>query len=290
MDRDEITVEFAELNNTTSIIKEKPSKTKKERKCSSKANKTKKDADKTEQDKDEVKIAESNNTGVCEDTTQDKVGVNETLLGKAIKNQGKFFAEQNEKISYAIKHPYIKRDTVFTEAEKKLYRLMKAELNSKLVCIHKAISIFPKVRVADIIDVDPVLRDNKTYLYKITNKHIDYIICDESSLDIICAVELDDSYHYKDKAIERDTFINDTFRGCGIQLFRVDVPIKNIRSTDISNILDYVLDYFSPTCPRCGSLMTQNKSTRRYNFGHRFYGCNNWKPDGSGCNYSIDID
>jgi sigma54-dependent transcription regulator len=103
-------------------------------------------------------------------------------------------------------------------------------------------------------------------------------------------VELDDQYHYRDDRIARDVFVDDLFRDCSIQLFRIDIPIKRIRPEDIGHVLDYVLEYFTPVCKECGGFMSYKKSTRSYNYGHRFYGCNNWIPGGDGCNFTIDID
>ena len=129
--------------------------------------------------------------------------VPDTLLGIAISNQGKFYAEQSNKLKQAIKHPYIRKDNILTEAERKLYHLIYKELNAKLSCIDKSVVVFPKVRLADIVEVDSSLKSKKEYVYKITSKHIDYLICDSVYTDIICAVELDDHYHYRDDRIAR---------------------------------------------------------------------------------------
>lgn len=214
----------------------------------------------------------------------------DSVLQVAINNKGKYFLEKNKELAYAINHPYYLKSNVLTKAECKLFEIMLSEINKRLACINKSIYIFPKVRIADFIEVQDALKFNREYFYKIAQKHIDYLIFDSSTFNLICAVELDDSYHYRADKIERDNFVNETLRGCGLTLFRVDEPIKNVTGLTISNIVDYILDYYTPVCKKCGAPMISRKSKRNSNYGHRFYGCTNWKSNGSGCDYTLDID
>ena len=93
-----------------------------------------------------------------------------------------------------------------------------------------------------------------------------------------------------DSKIARDKFVDETLRYCGVQLFRVGQAIDTVTDSTISNIVDYVISSYCPVCPVCQGIMEFKKSGRRSNYGHRFFGCKNWKPNGEGCNCSIDID
>ncbi len=218
-------------------------------------------------------------TNECSNTSQ---------LQTAVKNASSDIMKMNKELAYAREHPYFARDRLMTRAEEKLYRLMLKSINSRLKCINKAVVIFPKIRLADIIDTHRSL--DKSYLYKIAYKHIDYTICDSESLDVIATVELDDDYHNMGSKIARDKFVDETLRYCGVQLFRVGQAIDTVTDRTISNIVDYVISSYCPICPVCQGIMEFKKSGRRSNYGHRFFGCKNWKPNGDGCNCSIDID
>ena len=187
-------------------------------------------------------------------------------------------------------YPYIMKDNLMTSAERTLFRLVDSSINSKLAAISKRVLLFPKVRIADFIDIKPEFNGNKKLLYKIAYKHVDYLVCDSITFNILCAIELDDFYHTKSDKVSRDSFVNDLMNKCKIPLFRVNTPIRDISESDISPVIDYLLDYYAPLCPKCGKLMVAKRSSRKANFGHRFYGCSGWRPDGSGCNFSLDID
>lgn len=185
---------------------------------------------------------------------------------------------------------YYRVKSILTDAESVLYRLMLREFNSKLNCINKSVVIFSKVRIADIINVNKDVKNHKKLFYDLAYKHIDFVICDAETLDIVCAVELDDVYHNREDRQKRDILVNRAFSESGIRLFRIGELIRLVDSESISNVTDYILDYFKPTCEKCGMMMEPKRSNRRSNFGHRFYGCTGWRPGGYGCRHTIDID
>lgn len=245
--------------------------------------------------KKKPKKVENELTNKVEDTTSNNEVISiprdktSSQLQVAINNKGKVFAEKNEELKYAEKHPYILKEEILTRAEASLFFIMNKTFNSLLACIGKGIVIFPKIRLADIIEVSTPLKSRKELLYRIAYKHIDYLICDRDTLGLVCAVELDDFYHTRSDKIARDNFVDSTLRDCGVQIFRVNIPIKDVTPNSLDNISDYILDYYSPICPKCGKLMMSMKSRRSKSYGHRFYGCSGWRPDGSGCNFSINI-
>jgi hypothetical protein len=129
----------------------------------------------------------------------------------------------------ASSHPYTAKDHLFTAAER-----------SFLGVLDKAIGdnarVFGQVRIADILSVRKGLSksDRQTAQNKINSKHIDYIVCDSSTLRILCAIELNDKSHEKKKRIERDQFVESAFKAAGIPLLwikaRKGYSIEAIRS------------------------------------------------------------
>lgn len=173
--------------------------------------------------------------------------------------------------------PYKKND-VLTDAEKQLYHFM---LNN--LCQINKIVIFPKVRLADIITLDETVSTNKNYLWKITNKHVDYLICDAHTLDIICVVELDDYTHLSQTAIERDQFVMQALQTCGIPTYRVRSAISVVTKSDLELIDDHLNTIYAPKCPDCHNIMLPKKNRRN---GLRFFAC----IDNINCRKTIPID
>ena len=186
-----------------------------------------------------------------------------------------------ELASKNLEFPYIKREFM-TNAEKQLYHFMRENLYLK-----EKITIFSKVRLGDIMDVDTrLVKPNDKAFYNIACKHVDFLIVDKYTLDIICVVELDDYTHDNDKAKERDAFVYHALQEVGIELVRIKTPIKDISKDDLIYTENIIATKYSPKCPICGGEMIVRTSRKSYNRGHRFYGC----AKNFGCCGTIDID
>ena len=190
--------------------------------------------------------------------------------------------KEKQRIAQADKEfPYIRRD-LLTNAEFVFYRFMKDNL-----CQSNKIEIFPKVRLADLADVDSKLTTDNKYLWKITNKHVDFVICRADTLKIICVVELDDYMHDRPEVQEKDMFIMQVLYEVGIRTVRVRNRVAKLNLNDIALIDDYINTELAPKCPYCGSQMVPKKCMQGPNRGHRFYGCTNYVDN---CRVTINID
>lgn len=121
---------------------------------------------------------------------------------------------------YAAKH-------LLTKREYKFYLLLRqeADRNHCLIC--------PKVGLKDLL----VVTDQKEYMkyfHKISQKHVDFVICDRD-LRVLFVLELDDSSHDSKKSRDRDHFKNRAFAAAGI-------PLKRIRNFDERSIRDLFQD------------------------------------------------
>jgi hypothetical protein len=81
------------------------------------------------------------------------------------------------------------------------------------------------VRLADIIKVRPKTRKFQTWNNRIQGKHLDFVLCDEETLDIKLAIELEDQSQAADRG-RRDRFVNTALAAAGVQLLRVRVQDK----------------------------------------------------------------
>lgn len=184
--------------------------------------------------------------------------------------------EAKELSNINIEFPY-RRTKLLTDAELQLFHFMENNL-----CQVDRIVILAKVRLADVAEVDTRVTLNKDFLWKITNKHVDFLICDRNTLDVICAVELDDYTHETQEAKEKDLFIMQVLDSVGIKTVRIRTKIRAIEKRDLVLVDDYINRKLAPKCPYCGKQMYPKESRT----GHRFYAC----EDFINCRRTIDID
>ena len=108
--------------------------------------------------------------------------------------------------------PY-KKKYLLTRTEYIFFKILKP------ACDNADIMICPKVRLEDLAEVT-----DKANLYKwrgyIKSRHVDFILTD-NKLNVLAAIELDDSSHNSKKVQNTDTFKNNFFKKIGIPLFRI---------------------------------------------------------------------
>ncbi len=120
--------------------------------------------------------------------------------------------------------PY-KSKYLLTNTEYTFYKILKPIMD-KHDCL-----ICPKVGLKDIVNIT----DKENYMKwfsKISQKHIDFLICNKD-LKPLFALELDDNSHEKEKAKNNDDFKNNLFTKIGLPLKR----IKTNNYNDLENIL-----------------------------------------------------
>lgn len=84
-----------------------------------------------------------------------------------------------------------------------------------------------KPRMADFLD-----HQNKSVAFnKISQKHVDFLVCLPGDWMPMLGIELDDDSHSKTEVKKRDMFVNAVFAQVGIQLLRIHVAeLENITS------------------------------------------------------------
>lgn len=112
---------------------------------------------------------------------------------------------------------------ILTSSEYKFYLALKSitDLQSYIIC--------PKIGLKDLFVVNTEVRDYKRYWSKISQKHLDFLVCD-SSLHPLFAIELDDKSHSREDVKMRDQFKDALFHSAGLPLYRV--PCANAYSDE----------------------------------------------------------
>lgn len=178
---------------------------------------------------------------------------------------------------------YKRKQSVLTQAELVFFNFLSNNL--------KNVIILSKVRIADFIQVDKHLCSvdfARQSFYKISNKHIDYLVLDSRTGDIICAVELNDYTHNRPDRVARDEFIGRVLRSCNIPLIWITDTIDNISKETLRPIEREINAYQAPICPYCHLKMEPRENSLD---GRRFWGCPNFsKPGSNKCRYTISID
>lgn len=112
----------------------------------------------------------------------------------------------------AIDHDYTPKP-LLTATEAKFHACL--ELVSQGRC-----RIQIKPRLADVFQHE---RGDQAAFNKISQKHVDFLICRNDDWLPMLAIELDDASHNTKRARERDMFVNNLFASTGIPLLRIDV-------------------------------------------------------------------
>lgn len=113
--------------------------------------------------------------------------------------------------------PYRAKKYFFSRSEQEFLWALNESID------HQRYLIFPKVRLADFIEVTIRGKEYQGWWNKIRSKHIDFLIWDVQENKIALVVELDGHSHSSEKAQVRDEFKNRLYDRINIKLERVAV-------------------------------------------------------------------
>ncbi|MCK5128407.1 MAG: DUF2726 domain-containing protein [Clostridiales bacterium] len=184
------------------------------------------------------------------------------------------------------------KDIWKTTASKNLpYKLKESILSKSETVFFKSFSeyykkdhiIFTKVSLKDIFYIGPGTEGNyMKHFSRISQKHVDFLICSKDTCKPIFAIELDDISHNSKKVREKDEFKNNTFETAGLLLIRIKAKKEYTKK--------YLDEYFTTkkikekqaqlaaarnenTCPNCGAKMILQKAIEGLHGGNPFYRC-----------------
>lgn len=198
--------------------------------------------------------------------------------------------KEDPKVNQNEKLPYKVTDNILTDSERSFYRVLMQIVGDKAI-------ICPKVGLKDIFFISKgVGKDYMKYFGKIAQKHVDFLLCEPSSMKPICGIELDDISHTNKKSYERDLFVEKVYRDANLELIRMssksgytfaEIETALIGIFDKSQKVSVVKnDNGTILCPKCSIPMVIRKASRGQNAGKEFYGCPNYPK----CKEIINID
>jgi Protein of unknown function (DUF2726) len=114
--------------------------------------------------------------------------------------------------------PYVSRGQLLSRGEMAFFRALRSAIGREYL-------ITFKVRAADLLSCSEESWD-AGFGYMVARHHLDFVVCDYRSTEILAAIELDDRSHELDQRKRRDDFLNDAFAAARIPLIRFRAASK----------------------------------------------------------------
>lgn len=185
------------------------------------------------------------------------------------------------KVSEKEDLPYKVTGNFLTKTELSFYHTLKLFIGDKAV-------ICPKVGLKDIFFIGKGIgKDYMKFFGKISQKHVDFLLCEAGTMKPICGIELDDSSHTSKKSYERDIFVEKLYKDAKFELVRfssksgynlsdLEAALSHIINKDEINVVENISREEMHICPKCGMPMKLRKAGKGQNIGKEFYGCPNY--------------
>ena len=117
--------------------------------------------------------------------------------------------DAQEKAIDNSEYKFYRKKYLFTKNEYYFYKQLRE------IAEAKNLIVFAKVRLADFVEVTNK-KEYMKYFAKIRSKHVDFLLLNKDTLNIVVAIELDDGSHNENK----DEFKNKLFEQIKITLIR----------------------------------------------------------------------
>lgn len=190
--------------------------------------------------------------------------------------------------------PYVKQETLLTDAERSFLGVLEQAIDDRF-------RIYAQVRLADLLSVKAGTERGKRAAAqnRINGKHADFVLCNPKTLEIVCAVELDDSSHQRANRKERDAFLERACATAGLPLARFPAKfgyvVAEVRA-DIFALLDIKAEPTvapepvnaapatvpvsqlagGPACPKCGAETVLRAVKSGAHAGKKLWGCKSY--------------
>jgi hypothetical protein len=122
--------------------------------------------------------------------------------------------------------PYRRRGPLLSQGEAAFYRVLRKAIAQRYHVAFKA-------RLADLVTCSDAAWENG-YGHLIARQHVDFVLCDYRTTEVLVAIELDDKSHAKLARRRRDRFLDEALGAASIPLVRIAAAaryeIEEIRS------------------------------------------------------------
>ncbi len=185
-------------------------------------------------------------------------------------------------------YPYRKIEALFSPAERSFLGVLNQVVGDNA-------QIFGKVRVADVITPNKGISrsDWQKSFNKISGKHFDFLLCNKNDLSVLCAIELNDSFHNSKKQKDRDTFLKGACQSADVPLIRIAAqatysinemqqslaaylpgsPSSASTQDSVTEIFEHISPGNEKVCPKCSSKMVKKIAKKGKNIGKEFWAC-----------------
>lgn len=133
--------------------------------------------------------------------------------------------------------PYGKRDDFLSAAEISFFHVLQTILTDGHY-------LLTKVNLGDLFFVRQP-HENKGARGRISQKHVDFVICDSSTMEPVLAVELDDRSHEREDRKQRDQLVDRVFAAAGLPILHIPAA-KGYVTHDIQAQLSAHIHFPSP--------------------------------------------
>lgn len=110
--------------------------------------------------------------------------------------------------------PYVIKASLLTNSERYFYTFLAQAVSGEM-------HIFSKVRLADLVDVKEGAVNKRGHLNRVSQKHVDFVLCAPESMRPMLVIELDDRSHNYPEAQARDQVKNAALAAAGLPILRV---------------------------------------------------------------------
>lgn len=115
--------------------------------------------------------------------------------------------------------PYERRGVLLSPAEIHFLRTLRSAVREDWL-------VFSMVRLADVLKVRAKATQQQIWQSRIQSKHVDFVLCDQETLEVKLAIELEDARERRPERARRDRFVSTALAAAGLPLLRVPVGEK----------------------------------------------------------------
>ncbi len=124
------------------------------------------------------------------------------------------FRRRGRTVTGGESFPYEKAGSLLTAAERSFCGVLCQGMDSRY-------QIFAKVRLSDLVEVRWGTSGAQAHENRISQKHVDFVLCTANDLTPRLVIELDDSSHARRDRQERDAFIDAALAAAGLPIQHV---------------------------------------------------------------------
>jgi hypothetical protein len=130
---------------------------------------------------------------------------------------------------------YDRIERLFTPAERSFLGVLEQIVGTRY-------RIFGKIRLADIIKTPKGFSNSAraSAFNRICARHVDFVLCDPRTFEVIGVIELDDSSHGRESRRKRDQFVDEALTAAGLPFVRIAAQ-RGYVATDIREKISALL-------------------------------------------------